>query len=162
MTIPPFEKLLAIADQNREDLEVGNIAIGQDVAKKGEVVAEYAPPSQATPAIPMAMQMASTGPSPGLGCQCYRHRAILTGGQREIDLRTAGEQVDEDRLNRDKIVKTWSPTSARHGSTPVPSRKASPPSASRSMPQARAIRMKSTSTRPAPPPAWMSSSHSPR
>jgi outer membrane protein TolC len=31
---------------------------------------------------------------------------ILTGGQREIDLRTAGEQVDEDQLNRDKIAKT--------------------------------------------------------
>jgi outer membrane protein TolC len=31
---------------------------------------------------------------------------IFTGGQREIDLQTAGEQVEEDRLNRDKIVKT--------------------------------------------------------
>ena len=31
---------------------------------------------------------------------------FLTGGQREIDLKTAGEQVEEDRLNRDKIAKT--------------------------------------------------------
>ena len=34
----------------------------------------------------------------GVGRECHGDDAILTGGQREIDLKTAGDQVESDRL----------------------------------------------------------------
>jgi outer membrane protein TolC len=106
-TIPPFEKLLAIAYRNREDLEVGNIAIGQDVAKKGEVIAEYAPTVVGQASDTYTNAHGFYGPQTQVwDANVTVSLPILTGGQREIDLRTAGEQVDEDRLNRDKIAKT--------------------------------------------------------
>ena len=106
-TIPLFDKLLAIAYRNREDLEVGNIAIGQDVAKKGEVVAEYAPQVVGAASDTYTDARGFYGPQTQVwDANVTVTLPIFTGGQREIDLKTAGEQVDEDKLNRDKIVKT--------------------------------------------------------
>jgi len=107
MTIPPFEKLLAIGYRNREDLEVGNIAIGEDVAKKGEVIAEYAPQVVGAVSDNYANARGFWGPQRQVwDANVAVTMPFLTGGQREIDLATAGEQVDEDKLNRDKIAKT--------------------------------------------------------
>jgi outer membrane protein TolC len=103
-TIPPFEKLLAIAYRNREDLQVGNIVIGEDVAKKGEVMAEYAPQvvtGEASDSYANARGL--YGPQKQVwDATVSVTMPFLTGGQREIDLKTAGEQVDIDRLNRDR------------------------------------------------------------
>jgi outer membrane protein TolC len=106
-TIPPFEKLLAIAYRNREDLAVGNIVVVEDISKKGEVVAEY---------LPQVMGQASDSYDDGRGFRGPQSQVwdgsisvtmpFFTGGQREIDLKTAGVQVDIDRLNRDEIAKT--------------------------------------------------------
>ncbi|HEX4083646.1 MAG TPA: TolC family protein [Chthoniobacteraceae bacterium] len=106
-TIPPYEKLLAIACRNREDLEVGNIAIGEDVAKRGEVVAEYAPTIAGNVSDTYTNGRGFYGPQTQVwDANVTVTMPILTGGQREIDLRTAGIQVNEDQLNRDKIAKT--------------------------------------------------------
>jgi outer membrane protein TolC len=106
-TIPPFEKLLAIADRNREDLQVGNIAIGEDIAKKGEVVAQYAPQIVGEASDSYANAHGFNGPQTQVwDANVSVSMPFLTGGQREIDLRTAGEQIDIDRLNRDTIAKT--------------------------------------------------------
>lgn len=106
-TIPPFDKLLAIAYRNREDLRVGDIAIGEDVAKKGEVVAEYAPQIVGQASDSYANARGLYGPQRQVwDANVSVSMPFLTGGQREIDLKTAGEQVEEDRLNRDKIAKT--------------------------------------------------------
>jgi outer membrane protein TolC len=106
-TIPVFEKLLAIAYRNREDLEVGDIAIEQDVAKKGEIVAEYAPEIVGQVSDAYANARGFYGPQRQVwDASVSVSMPFLTGGQREIDLKTAGEQVEEDKLNRDKIVKT--------------------------------------------------------
>lgn len=106
-TIPPFEKLLAIAYRNREDLRVGDMVIGEDVAKRGEVVAQYAPQVGASVSDDYTNSRGFYGPQKQVwDANISVSMPILTGGQREIDLRTAGEQVDEDKLNRDKIVKT--------------------------------------------------------
>jgi len=106
-TIPPFEKLLAIAYHNREDLEVGDIAVNEDIAKKGEVVAEYAPEIVGEVSDSYANAHGLYGPQTQVwDANVSVSMPIFTGGQREIDLQTAGEQVEEDRLNRDKIVKT--------------------------------------------------------
>jgi outer membrane protein TolC len=106
-TIPPFEKLLAIAYRNREDLAVGEIAVQQDVAKKGEVIAEYAPSVTGNVSDSYANAHGLYGPQTQVwDANVSVSMPFLTGGQREIDLKTAGEQVEEDKLNRDKIVKT--------------------------------------------------------
>jgi outer membrane protein TolC len=106
-TIPPFDKLLAIAYRNREDLQVGNIAIGEDIAKKGEVVAEYAPEITGAVSDSYANARGLYGPQTQVwDANVSVSMPFLTGGQREIDLKTAGEQVEEDKLNRDKIAKT--------------------------------------------------------
>jgi outer membrane protein TolC len=106
-TIPPFDKLLAIAYRNREDLQVGNIAIAEDIAKKGEVVAEYAPEITGAVSDSYANAHGLYGPQTQVwDANVSVSMPFLTGGQREIDLKTAGEQVEEDKLNRDKIAKT--------------------------------------------------------
>jgi outer membrane protein TolC len=106
-TIPPFEKLLAIAYRSREDLEVGNIAIGEDIAKKGEVVAQYAPQVVGEASDSYANAHGFYGPQTQVwDANVTVTMPFLTGGQREIDLKTAGEQVDIDRLERDEIAKT--------------------------------------------------------
>ena len=107
MTIPPFEKLLAIACRSREDLAVGNIAIGQDVAKKGEVIAGYAPQVAGVVSDDYTNAHGFYGPQQQVwDASVTVTMPFFTNGQREIDLITAGEQVDIDRLNRDKIAKT--------------------------------------------------------
>jgi outer membrane protein TolC len=106
-TIPPFEKLLAIAYRSREDLEVGNIAIGEDIAKKGEVIAQYAPQVVGEASDTYTNAHGFYGPQTQVwDANVTVTMPFLTGGQREIDLRTAGEQVDIDRLQRDEIAKT--------------------------------------------------------
>jgi outer membrane protein len=106
-TIPPFEKLLAIAYRNREDLEVGNLVIGEDYAKRGEVIAQYAPTvvGQASDSYTNARGL--YGPQTQVwDANISVSMPFLTGGQREINLKTAGEQIEVDRLNRETIVKT--------------------------------------------------------
>ncbi len=106
-TIPPFEKLLAIAYRNREDLMVGDIAVREDIAKKGEVIAEYAPEIVGAVSDSYENARGLYGPQRQVwDANIGVTMPFLTGGQREIDLKTAGEQVEEDKLNRDKIAKT--------------------------------------------------------
>ena len=106
LTIPTFQKLLAIAYRNREDLEVGNIAVGQDLAKKGEVIAEYAPTVTGGASDAYTNGHGFYGPQTQVwDANITVSLPIFTGGQREINLKTAGYQVEEDRLNRDKIAK---------------------------------------------------------
>jgi outer membrane protein TolC len=106
-TIPPFEKLLAIAYRNREDLEVGNLVIGEDYAKRGEVLARYAPTVAGSVSDSYSNARGFYGPQTQVwDANINVSMPILTGGQREIDLKTADEQVEVDRLNRESIVKT--------------------------------------------------------
>jgi outer membrane protein len=106
-TIPPFDKLLAIAYRNREDIRVGDLTIGEDYSKRGEVVAQYAPSVVGVASDTYVNDRGFYGPQSQVwDANVTVTMPFLTGGQREIDLRTAGEQVDIDRLNRDTTVKT--------------------------------------------------------
>ena len=106
-TIPPFEKLLAIAYRSREDLQVGDMVIGEDYAKRGEVVAQYAPTVVANASDSYANAHGLYGPQTQVwDANISVSMPFFTGGQREINLKTADEQVEVDRLNRDTIVKT--------------------------------------------------------
>lgn len=105
--LPPFEQLLRKANESREDLRVKNIAVDQDVERKNEVLAQYAPKLTGSAGSSFA---SASGTSRNrkedwqvqLGVQV----PIFTGGQREIDLVTAKYQIEQTRLDRDKTAKT--------------------------------------------------------
>jgi outer membrane protein TolC len=105
-TIPDFEKLLAIGYRNREDLKVSNLVVEEDIAKKGEVIAEYAPRIVGNAGDNYTNARGLYGPQTQVwDASVSVSMPFLTGGQREIDLRTAREQVIEDRLTRDQTAK---------------------------------------------------------
>ena len=106
-TIPAFEKLLAIAYRNREDLQVGNIAVAEDVAQKGEIVAQYAPEISGGLSDGYGNTHGFYGPQTQVwDANISVNMPIFTGGQREINLKNESEQIQIDGLNRDMIAKT--------------------------------------------------------
>jgi outer membrane protein TolC len=105
-TLPAFDALLARANVHREDLQVKSIAIEQDIARRGQIIGEYAPRVTAN-------FDASRGHSSGTSAQSdHDWQATVavsvpffTGGQREIDLRTANEQIEQTKLAREQAGK---------------------------------------------------------
>ena len=106
-TLPPFDDLLARAYAHREDLRVKEIAIEQDIALRGQVIGEYAPRVTAQ----FDSERSHTS---GTSAQSnYDWQATVavsvpffTGGQREIDLRTANEQIAQTKLAREQAAKS--------------------------------------------------------
>jgi outer membrane protein TolC len=94
-----------VAYEHREDLRIKKIAIDQDIARRGEIVGEYGPKV-------VAQVDGDRGHESGAGANStYNWDAIVsvqvpifTGGQREIDLKTASEQVNETRLAYAQVV----------------------------------------------------------
>jgi outer membrane protein TolC len=105
--LPPFDELLSRAYAHREDFQVKEIAIDQDIARRGEVVGQYGPKLVAGFDGTLAH---TSGPSASSGrdwtATVSVQVPIFTGGQREIDLQTATEQIEETRLARDQASKT--------------------------------------------------------
>ena len=106
-TLPPFDDLLARACAHREDLRVKELAIDQDIARRGEIIGQYGPR--------VTTQFDSQlGHSSGSAAQSSHDWQatvavsvpFFTGGQREIDLRTAGEQIEQTKLAREQAAKT--------------------------------------------------------
>ena len=106
-TLPPFEGLLTRAFAHREDYKVKIIAIDQDTERRNEVVAEYAPKL-------VAEWDGSLNHTSGSASESDHYwqatvtvqLPILNGGQREIDLRTANEQIEETKLDRERTAKS--------------------------------------------------------
>jgi outer membrane protein len=106
-TLPPFEELLKRANDRREDLQVQDLAVKQDIERKKIVLGEYAPRVTANFDGDIANNT---------GTSSSKQRAwqatvgvsvpIFTGGQREIDLATARLQIQQTQLNRDTLAKT--------------------------------------------------------
>ena len=104
---PPFEAVLKTAYEHREDYTVSAIAIDQDVERRNEVIAQYGPTVSAN----ADYGWTNTSGNNSASKQAYDatisvQLPILTGGQREIDLRTAKHQIEETRLNFQKTVKS--------------------------------------------------------
>ena len=105
--LPPFDELLARACAHREDLRVKELAIEQDIARRGEVIGQYGP--RVTTQFDSAL-----GHTSGAGAQSNHdwQAAVavsvpfFTGGQREIDLRTANEQIEQTKLAHEQAEKT--------------------------------------------------------
>jgi len=102
-----FEPVLSRAYAGREDYKVSAIAIDQDIAKRGEVVAEYGPTVSLQASVDWNRTVGS-----GLNRNQVTSAGVtvtmpfLTGGQREIDLLTANHQISETRLNFEKTKKS--------------------------------------------------------
>jgi outer membrane protein TolC len=105
--LPEFSQLLGRAYEHREDLRAKKIAIDQDIARRGEIIGEYGPKV-------VAQVDGDRGHISGVGADStYQWDAlvsvqvpIFTGGQREIDLKTAGEQIRETRLAYEQGMKS--------------------------------------------------------
>jgi outer membrane protein TolC len=105
--IPPFEKLLAIGYRSREDLKTGEIAVAEDIAQKGVDLAAYLPTMGGNVENSLANSSGFYGPQSQVwDASISVSIPVLTGGQREISVRTDSDQIQEDKLNRDKIAKT--------------------------------------------------------
>lgn len=100
-----FEQHLAQAYANREDYKVSEIAIAQNVEQRNVVLGEYAP----TVSAQFAQNWNTTTHSPrndSWDALLSVQVPFFTGGQREIDLRTAHHNIDEARINRETTEKT--------------------------------------------------------
>lgn len=105
-TLPPFAELLARACAHREDLRVKELAIEQDIARRNGVIGEYAPRITAQFDSERTHRSGSSAQS-GHDWQATVAVSVpfFTGGQREIDLRTATEQIAQTRLAREQAEK---------------------------------------------------------
>lgn len=102
-----FEPVLGRAYERREDYKISAIAVDQDVARRGEIRAQYGP---------RIVAQANTGWTDAFSSGATRthyndatlsvQMPFLTGGQREIDLRTAGYKIEQTRLEYEKLRKS--------------------------------------------------------
>ena len=102
-----FEDSLKCAYEHREDYQVSAIGVDQEIALRGEVVAQYGP---------KVVAQASTQWSHTSGDSQMRNHnetavisvqmPFLTGGQREIDLIAANQKISQARLTLEKTSKS--------------------------------------------------------
>ncbi len=100
-----FESALAQAYARREDYQISAIAIKQDIERRNQVRGEYGPRvvadfNQNWDSYNGSDRYVNNW-SAGLALQI----PIFTGGQREIDMRTAQHQIDQARLNYERTGK---------------------------------------------------------
>jgi outer membrane protein len=104
--VADFTELLSRAYSNREDFRVSALAIEQREARRTEVLAQYGPRVVARAS---SQWFNSSGSAAGRG---RVHDGVvsvevpfLTGGQREIDLRSSAHEIAQSRLERERTAK---------------------------------------------------------
>jgi len=102
--VVPLETALALAFSRREDYKASAIAVEEDVQRRKEILAEYAPKIVAQTSADSGRATQTEGGTGSTNTSSWDANVavqipFLTGGQREIDLRTAGHQINETRLN---------------------------------------------------------------
>jgi len=103
----PFDVVLKGAYEIREDYKVSAIAIDQQIALKGEVVAQYGPKLVAQASTQWTNNSGdNSGRNHGESASVSVQMPFLTGGQREIDVLNANHQISEQRLNFEKTAKS--------------------------------------------------------
>ena len=103
--IPSFEENLALAYAGREDYKISAIAIQQSKEQRNQVVAQYAP----TVSAQFTQNWSENRSTPGADAWAALLSVqvpIFTGGQREIDLQTAGLNINEAKINLETAQKT--------------------------------------------------------
>jgi outer membrane protein len=99
-----FAQDLAQAYANREDYKVSAIAINENEEQRNEVVGEYAPTVSAGFTQNWAAQTSNPN-STSWDATISVNVPIFTGGQREIDLRTAHYNIEEAKLALETTAK---------------------------------------------------------
>jgi outer membrane protein TolC len=104
--LPAFQGLLSQAYGHREDLRVKEIAIDQDIARRGQVVGQFAPRIVAEFDSALAHTSGTSNSSTNDWQATVTVQVpIFNGGQRQVDLRTADYQIEETRLAKDLAAK---------------------------------------------------------
>jgi len=103
----PFEDSLKCAYDGREDYKVSAIAVDQQIALRGEVVAQYGPKIVAQGSTQWSRTSGdSAGRQHDESAVVAVTMPFLTGGQREIDLIAANQNISQSRLNLEKTTKS--------------------------------------------------------
>ncbi len=103
--VDAFDYYLSKAYGLREDYQISKIAVQQDVQLRDEVLAEYAPSVGASVSNDWN-DSAHSANSSSWNASVSVSVPILTGGQREIDLRSAGHNIAESKLQLEQSAKT--------------------------------------------------------
>lgn len=106
---PSFEGLLAKAYARREDLQAQELIIQQDVERRNEIRAQYAPKISAQISAlsnSTSNNVANDSDSNSWQAGISLSMPFMTGGQREIDLKTQAMQIQQTRLDYDKLRKS--------------------------------------------------------
>ena len=100
-----FDENLAAAYASREDYKISMIAIQQSREQRNEVIGQYAPTVNAQ--FTQNWADSREGPASQAWAGLLTVQVpIFTGGQREIDLRTARLNIDEAKINFETTQKT--------------------------------------------------------
>ena len=100
-----FDEELLQAYANREDCKVSAIAIEQSREQRNGIVGQYAPTVSAQ-VVQNWNQKSSKPNSDSWDAVVSVQVPIFTGGQREIDLKTANYNIDEAKINHETTQKT--------------------------------------------------------
>lgn len=104
-----FDTLLERAYEHREDLQAQALVIQQDVESRKEIKAGYAPKVSAR----LGAQTSGDNSNTSDGTDSHSWQAvininipILTGGQRELDIKVAGYQIEQSKLDYETLRKS--------------------------------------------------------
>lgn len=104
-----FDTILERAYAHREDLQAQALVIQQDVEARKEVKAGYAPKISAQ----LGAQTSGTNSSGTNGTDNHSWQAVinvnipfLTGGKRELDIKVAGYQIEQSKLDYENLRKS--------------------------------------------------------
>ena len=104
-----FDNLLAKAYARREDLQAQELSIQQDVERRNEIRAQYAPKISAqlsATSNSLSNSTANDSDTNSWQAGISLSMPFMTGGQREIDLKTSAMQIQQTKLDYDKLRKT--------------------------------------------------------
>lgn len=107
-TVPEFGPLLAKAYDHREDLQERGLAVQQAEMHRQEVRAQIAPRiiAQGGPSIDRASGERIAGRHSAWEGDVAIKFPVFTGGQRELDLVSAGYEIQQATLEKERLTKT--------------------------------------------------------
>jgi outer membrane protein TolC len=104
--LPSFDELLLRAYNHREDFRVEDLNIEQEIARRRQILGQYGPRLVAQFDGDIAHTTGtSTNSTRNWQATLSVQVPIFTGGQREIDLATAKYQIEQARVNRERVAK---------------------------------------------------------
>ncbi len=101
-----FDFALQQAMTRREDYQISAIAIKQDMERRNEIKGQYGPRIVADVSQNWDRYNGSDRSQENWSASLAVQIPIFTGGQREIDMRTSADQIQQSQLNHEKLAKT--------------------------------------------------------